>query len=169
MPRKNKKEASQYRKEYYLKNKEAILTKNKEYQDKHREELIEKSSIRSKSWYENQDKRSLYQKRKERQIELGRPKWYSTPERCIKPYIKNALNRNLEFNLSLEEFKSFWQKDCHFCSDTINTIGIDRLDNNLGYTLENVVSCCKICNFMKRNLSVEDFLTKCKRITECHS
>lgn len=37
--------------------------------------------------------------------------------------------------------------------------GLDRKDNSTGYTLENVVPCCKMCNNSKKNLSQIDWET----------
>ena len=42
--------------------------------------------------------------------------------------------------------------------------GIDRKDNFLGYTLSNVVTCCKKCNFLKRDMSYIDFINYIKQI-----
>ena len=42
--------------------------------------------------------------------------------------------------------------------------GIDRADNALGYTVENSVSCCKICNIAKRDLTIEEFIFWGKRL-----
>ena len=35
--------------------------------------------------------------------------------------------------------------------------GIDRKNNGKGYTEDNIVSCCKQCNFAKRNMSYKEF------------
>ncbi len=35
--------------------------------------------------------------------------------------------------------------------------GIDRLDNALGYTLDNCVPCCKRCNQAKNNMGLKEF------------
>jgi hypothetical protein len=51
---------------------------------------------------------------------------------------------------------------------TIYFSGIDRVDNTEGYTTENVVSCCKQCNYAKQSFSQEDFLNMVKRIYEKH-
>ncbi len=45
--------------------------------------------------------------------------------------------------------------------------GIDRADNSTGYVQTNCVPCCKVCNYMKRALSVEEFLAHVYLIT-CH-
>jgi hypothetical protein len=42
--------------------------------------------------------------------------------------------------------------------------GIDRLNSALGYFLDNVVSCCTICNRMKLDLGVEEFSNQVEKI-----
>ena len=44
--------------------------------------------------------------------------------------------------------------------------GIDRIDNNIGYTNENSVPCCKTCNFAKNILSESQFYLWIKKIYE---
>lgn len=73
---------------------------------------------------------------------------------------------NLEFALTFKQFMMFWQQSCHYCGDNIKTVGIDRIDSDVGYVIDNCVSCCSTCNYMKRNLSQPDFLEQCKKIIE---
>lgn len=35
--------------------------------------------------------------------------------------------------------------------------GLDRIDNSKNHCIENVVSCCKFCNYSKRERSLEEF------------
>lgn len=42
-------------------------------------------------------------------------------------------------------------------SKVVNTNGLDRVNNNLGYTFDNVVPCCKICNFAKSTMNKDEF------------
>jgi len=79
-------------------------------------------------------------------------------------YKARAKHRKQEFNLTFEEFAIFWQKPCHYCGDLIKTIGIDRVDNNKGYELNNCVSCCAICNYGKMNQTREEYIEHCKRV-----
>lgn len=44
--------------------------------------------------------------------------------------------------------------------------GIDRLDSNKGYTIENSVPCCKFCNFAKHTMSFTDFMAWIKKVYE---
>jgi hypothetical protein len=39
----------------------------------------------------------------------------------------------------------------------LNVNGIDRLDNNIGYTDENSVTCCKTCNYMKGAMPIDEW------------
>lgn len=71
-----------------------------------------------------------------------------------------------EFNISIEEFSTFWDKPCHYCKDPIAGIGLDRIDSNIGYIIENIVSCCYTCNRMKMNLTNEFWFNHMKKILE---
>jgi hypothetical protein len=79
-----------------------------------------------------------------------------------------AEKRNIKWSLSFDEFMSFWQKPCYYCGDSINTVGLDRIDNKLGYIINNVVSCCEFCNIAKNNNDVKTFIDKCIKIAEKH-
>jgi len=78
-------------------------------------------------------------------------------------YKNRALDKNLEFTLSHVEFDELKSQPCYLCGKTINSQhlnGVDRVDNNKGYTLENVKSCCFGCNHIKRNYVLEDVFKK---------
>lgn len=89
-------------------------------------------------------------------------------------YKKGAKCRNLEFVLSKDEFYTLSQKNCYYCDSLPNNkksrekdfmySGIDRKDNNIGYTVDNSVACCKICNVAKNNLEFQDFLDQIEKI-----
>jgi len=48
---------------------------------------------------------------------------------------------------------------CTYCGfkGEINQMGLDRVENDIGYINTNVVPCCYKCNMAKRNLSVYEF------------
>lgn len=80
-------------------------------------------------------------------------------------YQHGALERKLEFTLTKENFDTIIIKDCHYCkSSPVKYSGIDRFDNNKGYTLDNCVACCTTCNFLKHTLSYDDFIIQIKKI-----
>lgn len=49
-------------------------------------------------------------------------------------------------------------------NEVLKINGIDRIDSNIGYTVENSVSCCKYCNFAKHTMSEDDFYKWIKKV-----
>lgn len=100
--------------------------------------------------------RLYYYKNKNRYMD--RAKTYSkTINGKFSKYKIKAKERNIVFNLTFDEFKTFWNKPCFYCCVKIDTIGLDRINNNIGYFYNNIVPCCIICNKLKNNLSLEDW------------
>lgn len=91
--------------------------------------------------------------------------YHKRPEAKYKVYMAGAGRRNLSFELTFDDFMLIWDKPCHYCGTAIHGIGIDRKNNKIGYTLNNVVSCCTKCNFMKRNISYNAFIMHCIKIS----
>lgn len=100
----------------------------------------------------------------------------------IKAYKVSAEIRNLEFSLSEEKIREFLTGNCWYCGREPLNIrkitgcrgvfvfnGIDRKDSSIGYIEENCVSCCKECNYMKRDMSVNDFIDHIKKILKYRS
>lgn len=59
-----------------------------------------------------------------------------------------------EFSITLEEYSNIVKDNaCIYCGGPLPKTmgGLDRLDNNKGYTKENVVPCCFTCNSMRGN------------------
>jgi hypothetical protein len=90
--------------------------------------------------------------------------WNQTLSGKFNQYKSTAKRRSIDFNLTFEEFCTFWQKSCVYCGSEIETIGLDRKDNNIGYIMGNVVPCCEICNIMKRNHTHTEFLNHIEKI-----
>jgi hypothetical protein len=78
-------------------------------------------------------------------------------------------NRGYEFTIDKDYFIKETNKPCYLCGkkpDVFHKNGLDRFDNDKGYTQENVKSCCGNCNFIKRDYIYKDFIDKCKLIYE---
>lgn len=101
----------------------------------------------------------------------------SASKRLFKSYAYQAGKRDYEFEISLDLFLLLTKKDCYYCGTAPTQVtnylnvngqyiynGVDRLDNNIGYTVENCVSCCGICNQMKMDLGYKEFLAYIERI-----
>lgn len=92
-------------------------------------------------------------------------------------YKKHAKDRGFTFDLDYDYFKELTKGTCHYCGIEpiqvyqlknpktgkirsgvpITYNGVDRVDSTKGYFNDNVVTCCKICNRAKSNLSLNDF------------
>jgi len=93
-----------------------------------------------------------------------------------------AKKRNKDFDLTYEQYKKIVINDCHYCgaepyqkyskvknSKKIKLNGIDRINTKIGYTIDNCVPCCGVCNTMKMDKSLDEFLTKIAEIYQkCH-
>jgi len=102
----------------------------------------------------------------------------------VSEYKSNANKRNLEFSLTHEQCKGLLFANCFYCGakpsrqkngrstrfkgQYIYVNGIDRLNSNYGYNVNNTVSCCFRCNFMKREYSLDSFFEHIKLISERH-
>lgn len=85
-------------------------------------------------------------------------------------YRKSAKKRGLKFTLTEEQFAETTQQNCYYCGtkpkrasiySKNNGIyiynGLDRIDNNKGYTIDNVVPCCTRCNYAKKNFTLNNY------------
>ena len=90
--------------------------------------------------------------------------------KLIRDYKRHAKDRELEWSLTEEQVVELTKQDCYYCGVKPNNIsksaiyngsytynGLDRVDNNKGYTIDNVVPCCKKCNTIKGNLTLQEF------------
>lgn len=98
--------------------------------------------------------------------------------RLFRGCVASAKKRNIQFSISKEDFIKIITNECHYCGgfsfpprkDMINYDltfkynGLDRVDNEKGYTIRNVVPCCKMCNFSKSTLTINEFKNWIKRI-----
>jgi len=84
------------------------------------------------------------------------------PEKRFADAKKQAEKRGLSWTLSFDEFCELIKLDCYYCSFKLgkpNTTGsgLDRLDNDKGYEIDNVVPCCGVCNTIRNShLSTEE-------------
>jgi hypothetical protein len=93
-------------------------------------------------------------------------------------YRHHAKRAGREFSLDESTFRSMTSSDCHYCGVPPSMLqkepygrngsyrynGIDRVDNALGYAIDNCVPSCRDCNLAKRTMSPEAFLALVTRI-----
>lgn len=109
----------------------------------------------------------------------SREKNNSTIEGRAKVFLLNAkrasIKRNQEFDLTIEDVVYMWESQHKTCAysgvemtlatSKKNSVSIERIDSNIGYTKENTILVCRIINQMKSNFSFEDFFEYCKNVT----
>jgi len=108
-------------------------------------------------------------------------------------YKGQAKSRGIAWELTQEQFKKLTESPCYYTGREPSSVftsvgsrerskrglpmtecdkhvynGIDRLDSNKGYTLDNCVSCCKDANLAKQSLSHDEFIALCKEIAARH-
>lgn len=94
----------------------------------------------------------------------------------LRHYKNNAEERGLDWKLTKSQFNELVYSNCYYCGSLpkeykskygkhktqIN--GIDRVDNSKGYTSENCVPCCKICNYAKNDMGRREFFEWVTRV-----
>lgn len=84
-------------------------------------------------------------------------------------YKDKSQRRGLELSLSDDQIRELCKSNCYYCGlapsqkivhhgkITLVYNGIDRVNNDIGYTVSNSVSCCHFCNRAKYMHSEDDF------------
>lgn len=78
-------------------------------------------------------------------------------------YQSRATKKQVEFTISNDEYTSIINQSCYICgkkNTESHMNGIDRFDNNIGYIIDNVRSCCGECNYMKKDYNYDDLMNK---------
>lgn len=100
-------------------------------------------------------------------------------------YRSNARHRGIEFFLTMSDVRDITSKSCTYCGQEPKSIaqlvggtnterstlnskyvynGIDRIDSGLPYILSNCTTCCKKCNYIKRDGTVRDFIEHVEKV-----
>lgn len=86
------------------------------------------------------------------------------PKRVFARNKRQANRRKIKWELTYDDFMTFWQKPCSYCGKEIETIGLDRINSRKCYRIDNICACCGWCNTMKLNHTTDELVTQCKRI-----
>ena len=80
------------------------------------------------------------------------------PDSAYELYRRSAEQRRLRFTISLEDFGRILAMPCRYC--------VDRVRNDIGYEVWNLVACCSLDNFLKGRRTMQEYLTQCQRVTQ---
>lgn len=100
--------------------------------------------------------------------------------KMMSDYRHRAKSNEYKFDLNYSEFRALVTSTCFYCgrdpeprtwTKTSKNIiekyfanGIDRIDSNFGYTMQNCVACCHVCNSMKNSMTHDEFLDHVQKI-----
>lgn len=162
--KKNKAKVKALSHKSYLKNKEKRLSSAKKYREKNKDayKIRYKKYYLSRKNYFSEQAKKYYLLNKEK-IRSYKREYAHTLKSRFNSYIHSAKKRSIEFLLSRDDFETLMKSKCHYCGQE-NSWGIDRKDSNSIYIASNCLPCCKICNYMKRDMDYNDFISKIKQI-----
>lgn len=97
----------------------------------------------------------------------------------FRAYKQGARRRGFSFELSLDNFGKLILGRCFYCDSPpkleytpdkkpagVYRNGVDRMNSNEGYTVENSVTCCFGCNLRKSDMDFSDFMTWVIHVSE---
>jgi len=98
-------------------------------------------------------------KDKERSLEIYHQKYSGTPLQKYRSIVSNAPRRKISINITSGDFCNWYskqEKKCSYCERILiqgkrgnDGLTVDRIDNNIGYELGNILLCCWRCNVIK--------------------
>lgn len=87
---------------------------------------------------------------------------------------QQARMRGSVMPITFNEYKNLLESPCYLCGDSVISVsksghGLDRIDSSVGYILSNCRPCCGVCNRMKRDLPIDKFIARIKKILQNYS
>jgi hypothetical protein len=97
-----------------------------------------------------------------------------TPDEAARSMLYSNLRskakaKNMEWSITKEDFAILTKSLCYYCDGSPQHIkagyktdftynGLDRVNNSRGYSIDNVVPCCRMCNVAKNYYTQDEFL-----------
>ena len=134
---------------WYQANKERLKPIHKEYAQTHRVDSVKRTQ--------------RYVAKHKEKVKTYNSYYNNNLSGWWRSHFFGAKRKNLEMLLTRDEFDKITSLSCRYCGFS-GIVGIDRIDNSKGYTQENSAPCCKVFNYMKKNLSVQDFISHITKI-----
>lgn len=108
-----------------------------------------------------------------RRKKIGYKPWGTNYDNLYRTYGERAKARGKKFLISKDKFAYMTKQNCYYCGVEPSTVypasgyvynGIDRFDNDGDYVDGNVVTCCKGCNYGKRQMTINQFVEWIERV-----
>jgi hypothetical protein len=138
-----------------------LITKQEKLENKKRYEKYYRTLPKRKA-YEN---KRLGQKQYRNYVTSLKTRFNKAPA--------EARKRNLSWDIDFEYYCKILNKNCHYCNKTLldeTGSSLDRINNNLGYEINNVLPCCGNCNKIRgHRLTKEEMEVAMKAVLEFRS
>lgn len=99
--------------------------------------------------------------------------------KVLREYREGAIRRGHSWELDIDSALCLLKGDCYYCGAQPSNErrlhkrdepsffnGIDRKNPAIGYTLDNCVTCCTRCNYMKGSMTAEEFIEVVNQISK---
>lgn len=109
----------------------------------------EKRKLYLKEYYQ---KNIEYLRKRNREWKQRHKDYYYLLETKFRHAKHASKRKNKEWVLTFEEYSLLINKPCYYCGTSLTQfcgIGLDRIDNELGYLISNVLPCCGPCNYVR--------------------
>ena len=104
---------------------------------------------------------------------------YTVEYKVLREYRDGAIRRGHSWDLDVDTVMRLLNGDCYYCGTKPASAkrlyknskpsyfnGIDRKNPAIGYTIDNCVTCCTRCNYMKGSMTAEEFIEVVNQISK---
>lgn len=147
---------SEYYKQYYIDNKEKILSRTKQYKIDNKDKVAKHSKTHYEK-YKERDKEKNNNRNKEFYNTLRGRCWHISHAYQQKDTKRFGTS---EYTVTTEQMQEMIETHpcCFYCGcEDISQLGLDRIDNNKPHTVDNCVVCCGKCNIERNTMPFEEF------------
>ena len=111
--------------------------------------------------YEGAKTTSFKERRKQRD-RVNSKRHRADPKNTASYIVKNSkrsdIVHNRENNLTKDFVEDAIKTGCNYCGDKETKMTMDRIDNNKGHTIDNVIAACYRCNIIRRSMPYNAWL-----------
>lgn len=102
----------------------------------------------------SQNKYRSYSRKQKKKFNDKWLKWSRTLRGQFTTSKNKVTHKGVSWKLTFEQFAELRSKPCFYCDGPLpeTSIGLDRLVAEEGYSVNNVVPCCRNCNMLKGDM-----------------
>lgn len=144
-----------YRKDHYSNNRDESLSRAKEYSKTEKYKLKNAAYRKLNRDKRNESKRNWHMSNKDkvRTRQISPRVRYNTAK-------SHSRKRSLKWDIGFDFYLGLISFNCYYCNSSIGNetgSGLDRKDNDKNYNDNNVLPCCSLCNWTRKNIfSIEE-------------